>query len=192
MAPKTSEQYREIRESRRKQILETALQLFAEQGYTHTSVRMIAEQAGISKGLLYNYFKSKEELLDRIIQEGFEEILKDFDPDNDGTLTREELGLYIDRVFESLRKNRNYFNLLFALMIQPQVMSHIIPLYESKIASVFTMVADYFGRTGFEDPMSESMLFLAHLDGIAFHYIVRPEEYPLDKVAEALKKRYIK
>lgn len=43
-------------------ILQAALALFAEKGFHTTSVSQIAEAAGVSKGLTYNYFESKEKL----------------------------------------------------------------------------------------------------------------------------------
>ncbi|MBN9418812.1 MAG: TetR/AcrR family transcriptional regulator [Candidatus Eremiobacteraeota bacterium] len=50
-------------EQSRQHILDTALQLFAEQGYHKTTLRDIARQAGISIGLTYRYFARKEELI---------------------------------------------------------------------------------------------------------------------------------
>ena len=63
MSPRTEEQFEEIRESKKNLIQEVALELFATRGYHSTSISMIAKEADISKGLLYNYFESKEELL---------------------------------------------------------------------------------------------------------------------------------
>src|SRR5579885_464881 len=47
----------------RQHILETALRLFKENGYESTTMRTIAQEAGISLGNTYNYFKSKEILV---------------------------------------------------------------------------------------------------------------------------------
>lgn len=49
-------------EERRLQILETALEIFAARGFNGTSIKDIAEAAGISQGLLYYHFSSKENL----------------------------------------------------------------------------------------------------------------------------------
>ena len=46
----------------RARLLETATELFAEKGYAGASVREIVEKAGVSKPVLYYYFKSKEGL----------------------------------------------------------------------------------------------------------------------------------
>ncbi|WP_394138060.1 TetR/AcrR family transcriptional regulator [Cytobacillus oceanisediminis] len=49
--------------NKREVILETAVELFAEKGYSHTSMQEIAEGVGISKGSLYSFFTSKEDLI---------------------------------------------------------------------------------------------------------------------------------
>jgi TetR/AcrR family transcriptional regulator, cholesterol catabolism regulator len=59
-------------EERRQQILESALDVFAGKGYSHTTVKDLAEAAGISDGLMYHYFSGKEQLLEEAMkQESF-------------------------------------------------------------------------------------------------------------------------
>jgi len=53
----------QIREQRRKQILDVALEMFDEKGFANTRVSDIAETAGISKGLVYHYFSTKLDIL---------------------------------------------------------------------------------------------------------------------------------
>ena len=60
--PKTTNQ--------KQHILETAMKLFASHGYGSTSTRLIAKTAKVSLGLLYNFFKNKEELLNEIVRQG--------------------------------------------------------------------------------------------------------------------------
>lgn len=51
----------------RDQIIDAADQLFYEQGFEHTSFSQIAEAVGISRGNFYYHFKSKDEILDAVI-----------------------------------------------------------------------------------------------------------------------------
>ncbi|GAB5045992.1 TetR/AcrR family transcriptional regulator [Thermodesulfovibrio sp. TK110] len=46
----------------RKRIVDAAVKLFSQSGFSGTTMRMIAKEAGISVGGLYLYFKNKEEL----------------------------------------------------------------------------------------------------------------------------------
>ena len=58
----------------RERILEVSLELFAQNGYLGTSMSDIAKQLGITKGALYKHYRSKQEILDRIVERnGFAE-----------------------------------------------------------------------------------------------------------------------
>ena len=57
----------EQREKRRNEILEAGLDLFIRKGYASTKVSDIAEHVGMSVGLLFHYFESKEKLYEQLI-----------------------------------------------------------------------------------------------------------------------------
>ena len=56
------------KEDRPAEITEAALAAFAEKGYAATRVDEVAKRAGVSKGLLYLYFKTKEDLFKAVIR----------------------------------------------------------------------------------------------------------------------------
>lgn len=58
-----SDKTEDIRNKRKIQIMSAALKVFAESGIKSTKISMITQEAGISHGLLYHYFNSKEEVL---------------------------------------------------------------------------------------------------------------------------------
>jgi AcrR family transcriptional regulator len=62
------------KDDRRDAIIAIAQQVFAENGYAGTSMSLIAARVGGSKGTLYNYFKSKEELLTAVVERKCEQI----------------------------------------------------------------------------------------------------------------------
>ena len=57
-------------------ILETALEMFRERGYEETTMRAIAEKAGVSLGNAYYYFRSKEYLIQAFYQRLHDESLR--------------------------------------------------------------------------------------------------------------------
>lgn len=73
MTPLNEEQLHQIRDERKEQIKAAALQVFARKGILSAKMSMIAETAGISNGLLYHYFKSKDELFTSLVQEAMAE-----------------------------------------------------------------------------------------------------------------------
>jgi len=60
--------YRRRKEDRPQEITEAAFAAFAEKGYAATRVEEVAKRAGVSKGLLYLYFKTKEELFKAVVR----------------------------------------------------------------------------------------------------------------------------
>ncbi|MGV1099717.1 TetR/AcrR family transcriptional regulator [Thiovibrio sp. JS02] len=66
--------YTNSSKNRRDRILHTALKLFHSKGYFKTSVHDIREQADVSIGLVYRYFKNKEEIAQTLYQEISEDI----------------------------------------------------------------------------------------------------------------------
>jgi len=56
------------KQERRNQLIDAALALFAERGVDATTIRDIAERAGVAQGLVYHYFESKDALLWAIIE----------------------------------------------------------------------------------------------------------------------------
>ena len=65
MAPKVSEQYME---ERRSQILDAAVATFSRKGFHQTTIEDIRLEAGVSRGAVYHYFKTKEDIIDGIRQ----------------------------------------------------------------------------------------------------------------------------
>jgi AcrR family transcriptional regulator len=63
-------------EERKNQILEIAKKVFAERGYYKTNIEMICNQAGVSRGTIYRYFKNKEEIFAVILEERFKGALR--------------------------------------------------------------------------------------------------------------------
>jgi AcrR family transcriptional regulator len=65
----------QIRDERKEQIIEGALRVFARRGIIGTKMSMIASEAGISSGLLYRYFNSKDELFTTLVQQAVDESI---------------------------------------------------------------------------------------------------------------------
>jgi AcrR family transcriptional regulator len=60
---------------KRRLILDAAVRVFARKGFHTCRVGDIAEEAGVSHGLLYHYFSSKDELLETVFRETWDEVL---------------------------------------------------------------------------------------------------------------------
>ncbi|KXG11405.1 Fatty acid metabolism regulator protein [Anoxybacillus sp. P3H1B] len=77
--------------NKKETIIRAAMKLFAQKGYHATSMQEIAEQSGMAKGSLYNYFKSKEEIAVSIFRYHYEILFrKIFEVSQDKNLSARE------------------------------------------------------------------------------------------------------
>jgi len=174
-----------MRESRREQIMDTALELFAREGYANCSIAQLAKHAGISKGLMYNYFNGKEALLIAIIEEGMQDIMTMIDPNHDGILEPEEVEGFIRTTFKSIRDNMQFWILFINVVLQPPVKEFLDGKPFNSVMERFApRILDYFERLGYEDPMLEMLTFSAMIEGygILLVYLAPGEEFPLETV----------
>lgn len=188
--PRTEEQYEKIREERKEVIMQTALRLFSEHGFNDTSISKIAQEAKISKGLIYNYFESKEDLIKQIVIHGFETLVLVFDPNKDGFLTDEEFVFFIDKVFEIMQNNREYWKLYFATLVQPDVLKLVEDNLNEVIEPFMKTLVDYYQRKKVKNPFAMSLLLGAMLDGVSMNYIANPDAFPVEDIKEIIIEKF--
>ena len=191
MSPRTQEQNEQIRQERRQKIMDTALRLFGESSYQSTSIQKIAKEVGVSKGLLYNYFESKEELLQAIINEGMEELLDYFDPNKDGVLTKEELEQFVAMSFKTVEDNPVFWKLYMSLLMQQNVIELLGAHILETMVGMLDMLAKYYALCGVKNPTALARLAGATLDGITVNYVMDPENFPLNEVKEIVMQQFV-
>ena len=186
MSPRTEKQFEVIREERKAQIKEVALEIIFEEGFQNTSISKISKRAGISKGLLYNYYRSKEDMIREIIFDGMEKFMSIFDPNKDGILTDEEARFFVDEMFNILRSNIKYWRLYFSVMLQPRVMLLIQEKFMEMMEPMMKILISYFKQKGSENPVVDTRMVVAMLDGFAFHFVLDPKHFPLEEIKKRL------
>jgi AcrR family transcriptional regulator len=68
----------QLYDERKEQIKKAAIRVFSRRGIPGTKISMIAQEAGVSHGLFYHYYTSKEDLFTTLIQEAVETSLAEF------------------------------------------------------------------------------------------------------------------
>ncbi len=190
MSPRTEEQFEEIRDQKRMLIINTALELFANNGFHSTSIQKIAKKAVISKGLIYNYFESKEALMYAILDKGIHDMMDLFDTNHDGVLETHELEGFINNSFKIIQENLHFWRLYFSISFQPAVYAMVKEKILEMSKPLMDMSIQYFKSKGFKNPETEAIIFSALLDGIACQYLLNTEEFPVKHVKKTLIDRY--
>lgn len=190
--PKSPEQYDDIRKQRKQLIMNTALELFAENGFHATSISQIAQKAKISKGLTYNYFESKNEILEEIMEQGFIEMWGNLDINHDGILSEEEFEFFIKQNFKLVRENKQYWRLFFSLILQPKVTEKYAVSYAHQGETIYKMFYQFIVAGGSKDPESAMMVISAMMQGAFLYLVTAPDIFPNKKMEEAVIKNCMK
>lgn len=186
MSPRSAKQFDDIRKEKKQLIMDTALKLFAEHGFHATSISQIAKKAGISKGLTYNYFNSKKEILDEIVSTGFNTMYGNLDLNHDGILTENEFIHFIKKSFAMMQENTEYWRLYYSLMIQPAVSDSFQEEYMEKTVPVMKMLYQFAESKGSKDPESDTIAISAILEGSYLFAVTAPDYFPAEKLQKTV------
>src|SRR5215207_9340498 len=189
--PRTPEQFDQMREESREKILDVALRLFARNGYSATSVRMIAEEAGISQGLLYNYYDGKQALLRAIFERSMRDVDASFARAARAATPRKAIEVLVHSAFEIVRDHRDFWQLSYQLRMQSQVLTGLAKESRLSTDAIRARIEGLLRSAGVNDPAVEARVMFAAIDGVAQHYVLDPKRYPLDDVADEIVRRFL-
>lgn len=141
---------------KQKRIIEAAIKLFAEKGYSNTSTSEIAKVAEVSEGTIFKHYGTKDtlllsliipyikEFLPSIADEVFSEII------NDTVTTFEEfLRAFLKNRILFISKNRELFQVVIKEMIYKEELKNELLPYFSKTANQhITKIVNYFKEQG--------------------------------------------
>ncbi|HWV56926.1 MAG TPA: TetR/AcrR family transcriptional regulator, partial [Longimicrobiales bacterium] len=174
----------------RRRILDSALELFGRQGYSATSVRQIARAAGVSPSLLYNYFDGKETLLGAIFLESMRHVQASLDQAAGGAGRPERVDQLVHGALAAVRDGLPFWRVLYRLRGEPEVIAGLGVHLRTWTESIRESIRSLLESSGSANPGAEALALFAAIDGIAQHYALDPERYPLDEVADALVQRF--
>jgi len=186
MCPRTSEQFEAIRQKKTKLILDAALELFAEKGYHQTSISDITRKAGISKGLLYNYFESKDEVLKSIIQTGYDTAYNNLDLNGDHALAKEEFVHFMRITFRSVRENPKFWKLYSALVMQPEILDLVKIEYSQKALEIQKLFFNFIKESGSIAPENDLIAISSLIKGAHLILITAPDFFHAEQFEETI------
>jgi len=188
----------EQKEKRRDDILWAGLDLFIRKGFAATTIKDIAGQVGMSVGLLFHYFKSKEELYEELIRYGISGPMgtmanTDMEPLAFFEITANNILQYIQA--------EPFVAKMFVLMSQTYYNEAVPPRVKALLADfdIYTPTVDLM-RQGQEngtiregDPLALSIAYWCAIQGIAEQYALNPG-YPCpegDWIADIIRRKKV-
>ena len=196
--PKISE---EKKKQRQLDILKTALRLFSQKGYYAASIDDITREAGISKGLIYTYFKSKEEIFLELAQrwdeltnntsfaDTLDRVLSD-----DMSVTEQLMCVWDATVSQWTEENLNFARIKFEFWLEASKNEALREKMKEKAMSSLRLVADIIFKTRPDmDPAvaaAFSRLWWSQIDGLAAYFVsyrLLPPESEMARIRDIIR-----
>ncbi|MCP4131605.1 MAG: TetR/AcrR family transcriptional regulator [bacterium] len=171
-------------DKKRQKIFSAALQVFAQKGYHKATIDEIASLSGVGKGSVYRYFKSKEDLLEQLITEKYEEIITPISEifTREGEMLaqiQEMVELWVGFIQENpivyqliqgeaITRQAGKWSMFYDYFISqlPMFKERILALNKEKELKTTNFYTAFYGILGF-------------IDGVAHKWFRRGMDYPL-------------
>lgn len=169
-------------------IVTTAFKLFSKVGYKDSSVAQIAREAGISKGLMYHYFSSKEELLKGIFAHYQSETVHKMDWDPQAP-PLQNLKKLVDLSLDYLQSQAELRRFSLLLTLQSGQSAEIKAMVSAGKNQWEAVFVEIFGLLGYHQPKAEALYLSALLDGVAIRCLAT-EHYPIKEIQGLIYRNY--
>lgn len=170
---------------KKESILNTALELFANEGYASISTSRISKEAKVSEGLIFRHFQNKKGLLDAIMKSAESKIHELFTPI---FLSQDPIQVIMDSLeipFNISEQEYNYWRLLFKLKWESDYNN------EDKMKPVLEKFTWAFIQLGYESPKMEAKLLEQHIETISIGILRLGRESQLPYF-DFIKTKYLK
>ena len=163
------EAFERASDERREKILEVGIEEFSSKGYENANINIIAKNAGISVGLMYKYFSTKEDLFITCIQRGMsilDTILEDIMNSDDKLLKKAEN--VIRATCKHSKKNANYIKLYNEITSgkNPNLVNTLVNEIETVTSKRYiSSIAQAFAKGDVRDDL-DPRLFAFFLDNL--------------------------
>lgn len=176
-------------------ILKAVRRLFAQKGYTGTTITLVAQEAGVSRGLLHYYFKNKEDMLARVIQDVLEFSIKLANGVFSLARSSEDIAeIFASGLRKLLEKDPDFYPVFF----QGVIVARQSQVVNKKILSLFAEFRHSL-ESGFKDaaergiispsipPFGLSAAITGLIDGVGLQMVAEPELLYNEEIWTAVK-----
>jgi AcrR family transcriptional regulator len=170
----------------RDRLLDAAAALFAETGFSGTSVAAIAKRAGVTTGAIYSNFAGKDDLFTAVVERHMKRQAEAYHAlYSEGGTPAERMQRGADRWMALIAEDPDYFPLFVEVwrvgLAKPEIQRRLREAYADLVKELAALV-----REGAPTPLDEqgaeqfALLVCSLADGLAMHKILDPSHVPDD------------
>jgi len=169
------------------------MEIFIEKGYHASAIDDIAKRAGVSKGLMYNYYKGKEELLAEMVNVRIEEITQVMQAAAALPSPSEQLKHIIEGALSNAKQHPSIYKFYLHLQTQPEkdeLLSRYSQMLNDAMAEQFEVQCKIFDKFGIADSRMRSLLFSSTLHGTMLMMSTYPDGYPVEEMKDQIVRQF--
>lgn len=176
-------------------IVRAAAEVFSRRGFYAATTDDVARAAGVSKGLVFNYFKTKDDLLEAILREHLAATLRVWTDDPPSGTPEEQLRQIFDRTLQHALEHTDSYRLYFSLLYQPggsPALARATATLAEEVDQHYKRLTKLFRAHGARGARSRALLFQASVNGLFNYLLLQPElasnprAFPLAAIREQL------
>jgi len=169
----------DVSDQRKKQIITAAQKVFSRLGFHNARMADIADESGLSKGTLYLYFESKDQIIINLLDRLFEPELKQLRKliDQEDTPARERIQQYTDRVIQDMQKMLKWMPIAYefiSLAFRRETVQQVLrKYYQEHMKIMVPLIAQGIERGEFKDhdPQDTAIALGAIYEGTALLWV---------------------
>ncbi|KIV51420.1 TetR family transcriptional regulator [Aneurinibacillus migulanus] len=172
MSPKVSEEYKR---EKKNELLQAARRVFIRNGYTHTTMQDIMDEAGVSRGALYSYFDNIEHVFMEVLQFDDQQDILLFEPDDQSSLWThvtnwiKQQQKNIEAINQSLLLSKAEFFLSSNYIRNKENFPYITERYQRIVDAIKSVIQKGIEQGEFQprlSPESIALYLVSFLDGL--------------------------
>jgi len=187
-----------VNEDKMERLFRAAAVRFGEDGYSETTMESIAEEAGVSKGTLYYYFDSKEELFFELLLSWIEKFEDRWGGLGDEESPVDELEEFHLAMMATVDEIASFGKLMLEFWANAsrkvkleEILNELLQEYRKRTAEVIEAGVKE-GTFREVDPWEVSSALVASYDGLWFHWLLAPDSFELEKAGKELITNFIR
>ena len=174
----------------RREILETALNLFSEKSFHDVSMQEIADKSEFSVGTLYNFFENKDSLFSELIRDCAQKIHETLDPKLKGDENEiEKISKYIRAHIQIVNENARTIKMYLLqypnsfLTIKPEIDPVADAIRDKHRSMLSEILKSGISKGLFREinPDIGALLLSAQLESVALQHVMHPDKTSIDE-----------
>ena len=183
---------------RRAQLTKAAYKVVAQKGYNDFTIKDIAEEAGLSTGLVHYYFKNKEELLFKLLKEmntnlryNLKKALMEL------TEPKDKLMAFCDEAFDLVDKEKAYFHVLIDFWARinhdARIRQANVKLFQSYRDEISSIIEEGIAKGVFAavDVKITSVIIISLIQGTIIQYVIDNGAFDYRDLKEKIKEQIL-